>query len=549
VLNGRNKVKILTLAEFKKMFEGAFANLGNKKEIVNKLNVFPVPDGDTGTNMFLTLKTAMEEVKKHNPKNLKEFGKAICEGALIGGRGNSGVILSQIFKGFFDYIDGKEEISIPEFAEALLEGSKTAYKAVIKPVEGTILTVMNAMAQKAIVISRSEADFEHLLKELLQESEIVLKKTPELLPVLKEAGVVDSGGQGLVFITEGMLMGLEGNISTEKTFEEEIEEMDKTALGGKLEFRYDTVLLTTAPDIDPQRLQKDLEQFGDSIVVAKTGELTKIHVHSNEPYKVMEFVMQYGDLREARIENMQEEQEEFLKRTAPASTTVTGSGIKRPFCIISVSQGEGFDKIFSSIGVDFIVSGGQTMNPSINDILSAIAKCKKDKVVILPNNSNIILAAKEAAKLTKDKSVVVLPTKNMVQAIPIILSFNIEEKFDANVKRAQEILNNIHSFAVTYSVRDTTLNGMKLRKGDILGVADGDIVIKGTDPDKVILELFKKYEELVKNYEIVGIYYGRGIKKEKAEAIGKKIEDMFPDIEVDVSYGGQPFYFYLISIE
>ncbi len=538
-------MEILTLTDFRKMFRGALANLGNKKEAVNKLNVFPVPDGDTGTNMYLTLKTALDEADKRNPKTLRDFGRAICEGALIGGRGNSGVILSQIFKGFFDYIDGKEEITIPEFAQALVSSARTAYKAVIKPVEGTILTVINAMAQKAAVLSKTETDFVPFFKKILEEAENVLSRTPELLPVLKEAGVVDSGGQGLVYITEGMLKGLLGEIEIQKTFEEEIEEMDRSALGGRLEFKYDTVLLSSAPNIDPQKLQKELEQFGDSIVVAKTGDLTKIHVHSNEPYKVMEHVMQYGELKEARIENMQLEQEEFLK----GKEEEVVAGIKKPFCIVSVSQGDGFDKIFLSLGVDVIVSGGQTMNPSINDILSAIEKCKSKEVVILPNNSNIILAAQEAAKLAKGKKAYVLKTKNMVQAIPVILSFNSAETFEENIKRAEEILKEIHSFAITYSVRDTNFNGLKVRKGDILGVADGEIVLKGSDPDKVLTELFKKYENLIKDYEVVGIYYGKAIRKEQAEKVASKIEEMFPEIEVDVSYGGQPHYFYLISVE
>jgi len=537
-------VKILRLNEINRMFEGALANLGSKKEAVNKLNVFPVPDGDTGTNMYLTLKTAIDEVRKKNPKTLRDFGRAICEGALIGGRGNSGVILSQIFKGFFDYVDGKEEITIPEFAQALTSSSRTAYKAVIKPVEGTILTVINAMAQKAVILSRTETDFIPFLEKILEEARTVLAKTPELLPVLKEAGVVDSGGQGLVFITEGMLMGLQGKIEVEKTFEEVIEEMDKEVLGGELKFKYDTVLLSSAPNIDAQKLQKELEQFGDSIVVAKAGNLTKIHVHSNEPYKVMEHVMQYGELKEARIENMQQEQEEFLGQKKEEIT-----GIKKPFCIVSVSQGEGFDKIFLSLGTDVIINGGQTMNPSINDFLSAIEKCGRNEVVILPNNSNIILAAKEAAKLAKDKKVYVLKTKNMVQAIPIILSFNSKETFEENMKRAEEILKDIHSFAVTYSVRNAKFNGLNVKKGDILGVADGNIVLKGNDPDKVLLELFKRNEDLIKEYEVIGIYYGKEIPKERAEKIAEKIEEMFPEIEVDVSYGGQPFYYYLISIE
>ncbi len=538
-------MKILRLNEFKRMFEGALANLGSKKETVNKLNVFPVPDGDTGTNMFLTLKTALDEVKKKQPKTLREFGKAICEGALIGGRGNSGVILSQIFKGFFDYIDGKEEITVPEFAQALTSSSRTAYKAVIKPVEGTILTVINAIAQKAVVLSRTETDFIPFLKKLVEEAKIVLARTPELLPVLKEAGVVDSGGQGLVFITEGMLMGLQGKIELKKTFEEVIEEMDKEVLGKKLKFKYDTVLLSSASDINVEKLRKELEKFGDSIVVARAGNLTKIHIHSNEPYKVMEHVMKYGELKEARIENMQQEQEEFLGQKKKEEII----GIKKPFCIISVSQGEGFEKIFLSLGVDITISGGQTMNPSINDLLSAIEKCNRKEVVILPNNSNIILAAKEAAKLVKDKKVYVLETKNMVQAIPVILSFNSEESFEENIKRAKEILKDVHSFAVTYSVRNTKFNGLHVKKGDILGVADGKIVLKGSDPDQVLLKLFEQNKKLINEYEVIGIYYGKDINKDRAEKIAKEIEKMFPEIEVDVSYGGQPFYYYLVSIE
>jgi len=536
----------LTLAEFEKMFQGAITNLGKNKQLVDKLNVFPVPDGDTGTNMYLTLKTAIDEINKRKPKNLREFGGAICDGALIGGRGNSGVILSQIFKGFFEYINGKEKITIPEFADGLISAATVAYQAVIKPVEGTILTVINSMSKKAVFLVGKEPDFIPFLEKVLENGEETLRNTPELLPVLKEAGVVDAGGQGLVFIMEGMFYGLKGEIEVEKEFEEAIEEFNHQALGGELKFKYDTVLLTEAPDIDPDKLRRDLEQFGDSIVVAKSGSLTKLHVHSNEPYNVMEFVMRYGPLREARIENMQEEQEKFL---ASKTAEFPKTALNKPISIVSVSQGEGFDQIFLSLGIDVLVRGGQTMNPSINDILASIAKCKKKYVVILPNNKNVILAASEAKKMVKDKIVEVIPTKNMVQAIPVILSFNAEENFDTNIARANEVLSETHSFSVTYAVRDTKLNKLEIKKGNILGLVDDEIALKGKNPQKVLISLLKKEKNIVKDYELISIYYGENVKKEDTEKVTKEIKKLFSELEVEVVYGGQPFYYYLVSLE
>ena len=536
----------LTFTEFQKMFQGAVNNLYNKKQLVNELNVFPVPDGDTGTNMYLTLKTAMDETNKRKPENLRAFGEAICDGALIGGRGNSGVILSQILKGFFESLDGKDKVTIPEFAEALISATAVAYQAVIKPVEGTILTVINTMSKKALSLADKESDFFSFFRELLKTANETLKRTPELLPVLKEAGVVDAGGQGLVFIMEGMLLGLKGEIKMEKGFEESIEELDHQAIGGKLKFKYDTVILTEVPTIDPDKLRKQLEQFGDSIVVARSGNLTKLHVHSNEPYDVMKFVMQYGPLKEARIENMQEEQEEFLAHNKGKQPKPI---VRRAVSIVSVSQGKGFDEIFLSLGVDVLISGGQTMNPSINDILAGIAKCEKKYVVVLPNNSNIILAANEAKKLVKDKVVEVIPTRNMVQAIPVILSFNADESFDVNISRAKKILSETHSFSVTYSVRDTKLNNIKIKKGDVLGLTDDKIVLKGKNPEKVLIHLFEKNKNIVKDYELISVYYGEKIKKEDAENVAKAVEKMFPELEVEVVYGGQPFYYYLVSLE
>ncbi len=536
----------LTLVEFDRMFQGAVANLNKHKELVNKLNVFPVPDGDTGSNMYLTLKTALEELSKQKAKNLNEFGKAVCEGTLIGGRGNSGVILSQIFKGFFEYINGKEEVTIQEFAEGLVLSSNVAYQAVIKPVEGTILTVIKSMSQKAMFLAREESDFASFLEKILEGAKETLANTPELLPILKESGVVDAGGQGLVFITEGLLYGLKGELEITKGFEEVVQEMDQHILGEELEFKYDTVLLLEIADIDPDQLRKDLEQFGDSIVVAKSGNLTKLHVHSNEPHSVIEFIMKHGPIKEARIENMQDEQDAFLASKALAAPKVPTN---RFLSIVAVSQGEGFDQIFLSLGVDVLVGGGQTMNPSINDILGGINKCIKKYVIIFPNNLNIILAANAAKDLVKDKIVEVIPTKNMVQAIPVILSFNKEGTFEENVKRANEILSEAYSFSVTYSVRNTKINGLDMKKGDILGLTNGKIMLKGKNPQTVLFNLFKKNIETVENYEFVSIYYGKEVDKKDVEKVAKRIEKVFPNLEVDVVYGGQPFYYYLVSLE
>jgi len=539
-------VNKLTLVEFDRMFQGAVANLNKHKELVNKLNVFPVPDGDTGSNMYLTLKTALEELSKQKAKNLNEFGKAVCEGTLIGGRGNSGVILSQIFKGFFEYINGKEEVTIQEFAEGLVLSSNVAYQAVIKPVEGTILTVIKSMSQKAMFLAREESDFASFLEKILEGAKETLANTPELLPILKESGVVDAGGQGLVFITEGLLYGLKGELEITKGFEEVVQEMDQHILGEELEFKYDTVLLLEIADIDPDQLRKDLEQFGDSIVVAKSGNLTKLHVHSNEPHSVIEFIMKHGPIKEARIENMQDEQDAFLASKALAAPKVPTN---RFLSIVAVSQGEGFDQIFLSLGVDVLVGGGQTMNPSINDILGGINKCIKKYVIIFPNNLNIILAANAAKDLVKDKIVEVIPTKNMVQAIPVILSFNKEGTFEENVKRANEILSEAYSFSVTYSVRNTKINGLDMKKGDILGLTNGKIMLKGKNPQTVLFNLFKKNIETVENYEFVSIYYGKEVDKKDVEKVAKRIEKVFPNLEVDVVYGGQPFYYYLVSLE
>lgn len=540
----------LTLTDFDKLLRGALYNLNRKKDFVNKLNVFPVPDGDTGTNMYLTLKTAVEEVDKKRPQNLKDFGKAVCDGALIGGRGNSGVILSQILKGFFESLDALETVDTIKFSNALIAASKVAYQAVIKPVEGTILTVMKAVAIKAAFTAAKEQDFIKFFERMLEESKISLAKTIDLLPVLKEAGVVDAGGQGLVCLIEGGLMALKGEKLPEevqKTFEEEIEQMGKSYnIGGKLEFRYDTVILLSGVNIDSDKINEDLTKLGDSIVVAKTQELTKVHIHSNDPHKVLEYLVKIGNIKEAKIEDMQAEADEFLKQKQVNNTFVES---KLPFSIISIAQGEGFKKIFLNLGVETVIDGGQTMNPSINDILTAINSCKKDYVVVMPNNKNIILAAQEAKKLVKSKTIEIIPTMNVVQAIPVILSFNTEEPFEENISNALKTLEKSHSISITYSIRKTQINGLKIKKGDIVGMFDEDIISKGKKPVEALTGIIELKKEIFQAAEFIGVYFGKDTKPEDTEEIVRTIKKYFPDLEIDITDGGQPYYYYLISIE
>ncbi|MGC8721763.1 MAG: DAK2 domain-containing protein [Caldisericaceae bacterium] len=536
-----NSLKYSDLEQF---IRGAYSNLGKKRDIVNKLNVFPVPDGDTGTNMFLTVKTAVERLDQKKPKNMKELGKVVCEGALIGGRGNSGVILSQIFKGFFESLDNYDEIDAAKLAQAMLNGSKTAYQAVIKPVEGTMLTVMRSMAVKAATLADTEKDILKFTKLIIEEGKLSLAHTPELLPVLKEAGVIDAGGQGLIFLFEGGLSALEGGI-LDKTFEEEVESVSEELRGETLEYRYDTVLLTDSPKIDVDKLKDELGKFGDSTVVARANDLVKIHIHSNEPYKVLEYVMTFGPVKEARIEDMQIQEEAFVAASKESQQKVESH---LPFSIVSIVQGDGFKKILQSLGVDQVVEGGQTMNPSINDILKAIESCTKNDVVVLPNNSNIILAAQEASKLSK-KNVAVIRTDNVVQAIPVILSFNGVESFDDNVAHSKEVLINLHTVEVTYSVRSTKINGLKIANGDIIGLFDGEIVAKNKNAEQIVVDVFEKEKDKLKDAEFIGIYYGEDVKESDAQKLSELLNEAFPDLEIDVARGGQPYYYYLISIE
>jgi len=535
-------MEYLTLKELDSFFRGGLNYLAQNRESVNKLNVFPVPDGDTGTNMYLTLKTAIENVDKKNPKNLKEYGKALCEGALIGGRGNSGVILSQILKGFFDPIDNIEKIDARLFSLALQSATKVAYQAVIKPVEGTILTIIRSIAQ-ASVESIHYNDFLKILPYIIEEAKRTLAKTPDMLPTLKEAGVIDAGGQGLIFIFEGGLKALKGEKF--ETFEEQIE-MEAHKEGESLEFKFDTVLLCYLDNYPEEVIKKDLEQFGDSIVVASSGDLTKIHIHSNEPNKVIAYILDKGEIKEAHIENMQLQTDEFTKETKEAPKKIES---RFNFSIVAVSQGEGFKNLFESLGVEQVIEGGQTMNPSIQDILNAINACSKDSVIVFPNNSNIILAANEAKKHANGKRVEVVPTKNPVQTIPVILNFNQEDTLEENLRRAEEVISNLHVVEITYSVRETSLNGINIKENDIIGIFDDEIITTGATPEETFKKLLTMVKDRISDKEFISIYYGKDTKKEDAEKLLNEISEEFDNFEFDLVFGGQPYYFYIASIE
>lgn len=546
-LREKNMLNKLMLADFKKLLAGALSNLEKNKEIVNKLNVFPIPDGDTGTNMYLTLKTAIEEVGKKDQSNLKEFGKAVCNGALVGGRGNSGVILSQMLKGFFESIDDPPFVDTVKFASGLMGASKVAYQAVIKPVEGTMLTVLKAAATKAVLIAQNEQDFIKFLEDIIYEANEILSKTVDMLPELKEAGVIDAGGQGLVFLLEGGLTVLKGEEIAVPVFEEVTEEMDKAAISGDLKFKYDTVVLLNTGNVDPEKIKNDLQGFGDSIVVAASSDLTKVHIHSNEPYRILEYLVSVATIKEARIENMQLEVNEFLKEEKQED--VLPSETKLPFSIICVAQGNGFKKLFRNLGVETIIEGGQTMNPCINDILEAINSTKKENVALFPNNSNIVLAAGEAKKLSQTKHVEIIPTNNIVEAIPAILAFNSEATFEENIENGKKAIEKIHTVSITYSIRNTKVNGFSIKNGDIIAFFDHEIVGKGKNPGKLLMDILNRKREVVENKEFLGVYYGKDVTKEDAEKTLAMIQEKFPNLEIDLINGEQPFYYYLVSIE
>ena len=542
-----------------KMFLAGAKNLESKKEWINELNVFPVPDGDTGTNMTLTIMSAAKEVASLPEITMEALAKAISSGSLRGARGNSGVILSQLFRGFTKGIKEYEEIDTVILASAMQKAVETAYKAVMKPKEGTILTVAKGAADKASELAETDMDMKTFIGKVIDHADGVLAQTPEMLPVLKEAGVVDSGGQGLMQVLRGAydaFLGKEIDYSIEGA--QSSSPLTKTAPQAEadIKFGYCTefiiMLEKEYTDVTELEFKAFLSSIGDSIVVVSDDDIVKVHVHTNDPGKAISKALTYGSLTKMKIDNMREEHQEKLIKDAEklAAQQKEEEALKAPkkeVGFISVSIGEGVGQIFKDLGVDYLIEGGQTMNPSTEDMLKAIEKVNADTVFIFPNNKNIILAANQAKVLTKGKEVIVMPTKTVPQGISAMINYNAELSVKENEEAMKESIQLVKTGQITYAVRDTHIEDKEIRQGDIMGIGDSSILAVGQDIQKVSEETVEKM--LDKESELISIYYGSEVKQEQAEALRNILAEKWPDCEVEVYSGGQPIYYYVISVE
>ena len=548
----------------KNMFLAGAQNLEANKEWINDLNVFPVPDGDTGTNMTLTILSAVNEVTALQNPTMEMLAKAISSGSLRGARGNSGVILSQLLRGFTKEIKDADTIDIPKLANALQRATETAYKAVMKPKEGTILTVARGISEKAAELAEEETDMQTYLEKLLQHGDFVLSQTPELLPVLKQAGVVDSGGQGLMQVLKGAFDGFLGKeITYERVSSEKkpaAAEVDREHIDtADIKFGYCTefiiLLEKEFTSQDETELKTFLESIGDSIVCVADDDIVKIHVHTNDPGLAIQKALTYGGLTRMKIDNMREEHRETLFRNSgkdrgpdilPASAGEKNEPAK-PYGFISVSVGDGLNEIFSSLGVDYLIEGGQTMNPSTQDMLNAIEHVNADTIFILPNNKNIILAAEQACKLTKEKQIIVIPSTTVPQGIAAAINFNPEASPEENTSVMISEMRRVKSAQVTYAVRNTFIDDKEIHEGDYMGIGDSGILAAGTDLTDISLETINCMVD--GDTELISIYFGKDATEEQAQALADRLAQAHPECEVEVHSGGQPVYYYLISAE
>ncbi len=551
--------KSINAEMFAKMFLAGAKNLESKKEWINELNVFPVPDGDTGTNMTLTIMAAAKEVGAMEKYTMESLAKCISSGSLRGARGNSGVILSQLFRGLCKVIKEEKEIDVPVMAAALQKAVSTAYKAVMKPKEGTILTVAKGGAKKAIKLAEETEDLVFFMQQVVAEMEVVLSKTPEMLPVLKEAGVVDSGGQGLVEVFRGMVDVLEGK-EVDYTIEGASAEAKPVKISAQTEaeikFGYCTEFIIMVEKEYNEKIELDfkafLESIGDSIVVVSDDDIVKVHVHTNDPGLAIQRALTYGSLTKMKIDNMREEHEEKLIKEASKIAEEEAKKAKaaeprKEMGFISVSIGEGIGEIFKGLGVDYLIEGGQTMNPSTEDMLNAIDQVNAEHIFILPNNKNIILAANQAKALTEDKEIHVIQTKTVPQGITAMVSFLPDQSAEENEEAMAEAITMVKTGQVTYAVRDTKIDDKEIREGNIMGIGDSGILAVGEEIEATTLEMFEEIAD--EDSELISIYYGEDVKPEDAEALGEKVSELFPDCDVEVHAGGQPIYYYVVSVE
>ena len=556
------EINTINAAAFAKMFLAGAKNLEAKKEWINELNVFPVPDGDTGTNMSMTIMSAAKEVSALENPTMAELAKAISSGSLRGARGNSGVILSQLFRGFSKVIAGYDELDVMILTEAMQKAVETAYKAVMKPKEGTILTVAKGAANKALELCEDTDDVVYFIDEVIKEADHVLSKTPDMLPVLKQAGVVDSGGQGLMQVLKGgydSLLGKEIDYTIEGAASGSGVVKISAEAEAEIKFGYCTefIIVLKQPLTEKQEHEYKafLESIGDSIVVVADDEIVKTHVHTNDPGLAIQKALTHGSLSKIKIDNMREEHQERLIKDAEKlaaeqaakEAEAKADEPRKDMGFISVSIGEGVNEIFKGLGVDYIIEGGQTMNPSTEDMLNAIEKVNADSIFILPNNKNIILAANQAASLVEDKKIVVIPTKTIPQGITALINFIPDKSVDENAERMTEELENVKTGQVTYAVRDTVIDDKEIKQGDYMGIGDKSILAVGQDIAATTKAMVD--EMLDEESAIICIYYGEEVTEEAATELGAALEEIYPDVEVEIQYGGQPIYYYVISVE
>ncbi|MBV7320689.1 DAK2 domain-containing protein [Bacillus halotolerans] len=545
-------IRTLDGRTFAEMILAGAQNLSQNASAVDALNVFPVPDGDTGTNMNLSMTSGAREVEHLETTDIGKVGSALSKGLLMGARGNSGVILSQLFRGFSKSIETKKEINAKEFAAALQAGVDMAYKAVMKPVEGTILTVAKDAAKQAVALAEKETDIIALMTSVTNEAEASLNRTPELLPVLKEVGVVDSGGKGLLCVYEGFLASLKGETVPEKTVLPSLDDMvsaehHKSAQSmmntDDIEFGFCTEVMVRLDqnkrEFDEGTFRNDLSQFGDSLLVIADESLAKVHIHAEEPGNVLNYAQNYGELIKIKIENMREQHTSIISQDSEKAA-------KQPYGIVTVAMGEGISDLYKSIGASVVIEGGQTMNPSTEDIVDAVRSVNADTVFILPNNSNIIMAANQAASVIGDK-VFVIPAKTVPQGMSALLAFNPDQEPEANEANMLSAIQQVKSGQVTYSVRDTHIDGQDIKKGDFMGILNGTII--GSAEDQLGAAKMLLSEMIGEEDEIVTILYGEDASQEEAEELEAFLNDKYEEIEVEIHNGKQPLYSYIVSAE
>jgi len=537
--------EVISGLHLKDMIISGANNLENNKALVNSLNVFPVPDGDTGTNMSLTMNSAVKEINKCKDLDVSLVADSAATGSLMGARGNSGVILSQIFRGFAKGLKNVKEIDSLALANALMEGSNTAYKAVMKPTEGTILTVIRECAEFGIKIAKSTPNITNFLEKVIDKANETLNKTPEMLPILKQAGVVDAGGKGLIFILKGMHQRLvTGEIiqHSEEPLEETESDISKPIYDDDIVFGYCTEFFIKGRDLNPEEFKKKIIDIGDSIVVVGDENLIKVHIHTNNPGTVIEEALRFGYLSKIKIDNMREQHQELLLSEEEKAANQE----MKKYGVVAVAMGSGISRIFKDLGADEIIEGGQTMNPSTEDILKSVDRIRAENIIILPNNGNIILAANQAKSLSK-KNIVVIPTKSIPQGISALMTLDYEKSIEDNVKKMNRAIGEVKTGLITYAVRDSNFDGVDIEEGNFLGITEGKISAVGEEITDVINKVMNAMID--EDSSLITIYYGNDVSEDDALKLEEDLKANYEDCDVEVHYGGQPLYYYILSVE